>query len=179
VHELFFQVFDKGRMEDGSGRLIDFKNTLILLTSNVGSDLIMKTCEDPELMPEPEALATALRPDLLKVFPSALLGRVVTIPYFPLSDTVVDKIVGLKLRSIQKRVKAAHGGELICTDAVLQLIRTRCTELESGGRMIDAILTNTMLPAVSREVLTRMAEGLPLGQIAVDVADGEFTYAVT
>ena len=178
VHEIFFQVFDKGMMEDGEGRRIDFRNTLILLTSNVGSDLIMKACEDPELAPEPEALATALRPDLLKVFPAALLGRVVTIPYFPLSDSMIDSIATLKLRSIRKRIAAAHGAELTYSDAVLALIRARCTELESGGRMIDAILTNTMLPAVSREVLTRMAEGRPLARIAVDVADGEFAYTV-
>ncbi len=178
VHEIFFQVFDKGTMEDGEGRRIDFRNTLILLTSNVGSDLIMKLCADPDLMPEPEGLAQALRPDLLKVFPAALLGRVVTIPYFPLSDSMIDSIARLKLRSIQKRVRAAHGAELTYTEAVLALIRDRCTELESGGRMIDAILTNTMLPAVSREVLTRMAEGRPLTRIAVDAAGGEFGYEV-
>ena len=178
VHEIFFQVFDKGHMEDGEGRSIDFKNTLILLTSNVGSDLIMKMCDDPELAPESDALAQALRPELLKVFPAALLGRVVTIPYFPLSDSMIDMIAGLKLRSIQKRVRATHGAELVYSDGVLGLIRDRCTELESGGRMIDAILTNTMLPRVSQEVLSRMAEGQPLNRIAVDVADGEFTYEI-
>ncbi len=177
VHEIFFQVFDKGMMEDGEGRQIDFKNTLILLTSNVGSDLIMKMCEDPDLAPEPEALATALRPDLLKVFPAALLGRVVTIPYFPLSDDVIKLITTLKLKSIQKRVAAAHGAELDYSDAVLELIRARCTELESGGRMIDAVLTNSMLPAISEEALRRMAEGRPLTRVSIDVADGEFSYA--
>ena len=179
VHEIFFQVFDKGMMEDGEGRQIDFKNTLILLTSNVGSELIMKMCEDPELAPEPEQLATSLRPDLLKVFPAALLGRVVVIPYLPLTDEGLNLITGLKLKSIQRRIAAAHGAELTCSDAVYDLIRTRCTEIESGGRMIDAILTNTMLPAVSREVLSRMADGRPLSRISVDVKDGEFAYDVT
>ncbi len=178
VHEIFFQVFDKGVMEDGEGRRIDFKNTLILLTSNVGSDLIMKLCEDPELMPDPEGIAKAMRPELLKVFPAALLGRVVVIPYFPLNDTMIDSIAKLKLRSIQRRVKAAHGATFDYTDAVLELIRARCTELESGGRMIDAVLTNTMLPRISQEVLNRMAEKRPMSRIGVDVKDGEFTYEV-
>ena len=179
VHEIFFQVFDKGMMEDGEGRRINFKNTLIILTSNVGSELIMNMCEDPELAPEPDALATALRKDLLKVFPAALLGRVVVVPYFPLSDDGLNLIIGLKLKSIQRRITGAHGAELACSDAVFELIRARCTEIESGGRMIDAILTNTMLPAVSRAVLGAMADGRPLAKIAVDVANGEFVYEVS
>ena len=109
VHELFFQVFDKGMMEDGEGRRIDFRNTLILLTSNVGSDLIMKLCADPELMPEPDALAEALRPPLLKVFPAALLGRLVVVPYYPLSDAVLGAIIRLQLDRIRKRVAESTG----------------------------------------------------------------------
>src|SRR5262245_33246798 len=109
VHEIFFQVFDKGIMEDGEGRLIDFKNTLILLTSNVGSDLIMKLCSDPDLVPEPEAIAKALREPLLKVFPAALLGRIVTIPYYPLSDAMLDSIVRLQLGRIVRRLQESHG----------------------------------------------------------------------
>ena len=179
VHEIFFQVFDKGVMEDGEGRRIDFRNTLILLTSNVGSDLILKMCEDPELAPEPEAIGKALRPEQLETFPAALLGRLVTIPYFPLSDSMIDMIAGLQLKKIQRRVRDNHGAELTYDDAVLDLIRSRCTELASGGRMIDTILTNTMLPAISREVLGRMAEGEPLSGIAVTVEDGEFAYSVT
>ncbi|MGG7568183.1 type VI secretion system ATPase TssH [Rhodovulum sp. DZ06] len=178
VHEIFFQVFDKGIMEDGEGRRIDFKNTLILLTSNVGSDLIMKMCEDPDLAPEPEGIAKAMRPELLKHFPAALLGRLVVIPYYPLSDEMIDMIAALQLKKIQKRVKAAHGAELTYDQAVLDLIRTRCTELESGGRMIDAILTNTLLPTISREVLVRMAEGSPINKISVTVEDEEFAYEI-
>ena len=179
VHEIFFQVFDKGVMEDGEGRRIDFRNTLILLTSNVGSDLILKMCEDPDLTPEPEAIAKALRPEQLETFPAALLGRLVTIPYFPLSDSMIDMIAGLQLKKIQRRVKENHGAELSYGDDVLDLIRSRCTELASGGRMIDAILTNTMLPAISREVLGRMAEGVELSKIDVKVEDGEFAYQVS
>ena len=178
VHEIFFQVFDKGVMEDGEGRRIDFRNTLILLTSNVGSDLIMKMCEDPELAPEPDAIAKALRPEQLDTFPAALLGRLVTIPYFPLSDSMIDMIAGLQLQKIQRRVKENHDAELTYGDDVLELIRSRCTELASGGRMIDSILTNTMLPAISREVLGRMADGVPLKSVNVKVEDGEFAYEV-
>ena len=178
VHEIFFQVFDKGIMEDGEGRRIDFKNTLILLTSNVGSDLIMKMCEDPDLAPEPEGIAKAMRPELLKHFPAALLGRLVVIPYYPLSDDMIDMIATLQLKKIQKRIKAAHGAELVYGQDVLDLIRTRCTELESGGRMIDAILTNTLLPTISREVLVRMAEGAPIEKIEVTVKDEEFDYDI-
>lgn len=176
VHEIFFQVFDKGIMEDGEGRLIDFKNTLILLTTNVGSDLIMNLCKDPELMPSPEGIAKALREPLLKVFPAALLGRIVTIPYYPLSDEMVANICRLQLSRIEKRIDANHRLPFLYDDDVIELIVNRCTELESGGRMIDAILTNTMLPAISREMLKRLMSGDPLAQVKVGVVDGEFTY---
>jgi len=176
VHEIFFQVFDKGFMEDGEGRFIDFKNTLILLTSNVGSDLIMNMCSDPELMPDPEGIAKALREPLLKVFPAALLGRLVTIPYYPLSDDMIGMIARLQLGRIQKRVQEHHGVPLGYDDEVVKLIVERCTELESGGRMIDAILTNTVLPELSREFLTRMLEGKEVEEARVAVEDGEFAY---
>ena len=176
VHEIFFQVFDKGIMEDGEGRLIDFKNTLILLTTNVGSDLIMNLCKDPELMPSPEGIAKSLREPLLKVFPAALLGRIVTIPYYPLSDEMVANICRLQLSRIEKRIAANHRLPFTYNDDVIKLIVNRCTELESGGRMIDAILTNTMLPAISREMLTRLMKGDKLEQVKVSVTDGEFEY---
>ena len=178
VHELFFQVFDKGVMEDGEGRRIDFRNTLLLLTSNVGSDLVMKLCEDPELRPEPEALAKAMRAPLLQTFPAALLGRLVVIPYFPLSDEMIDAIATLQLEKIRGRIEAAHGASFEYDDDVLALLRSRCTELESGGRMIDAILTNTMLPSISREVLGSMIEGRTLSRIAVSAPNGEFEYEI-
>ncbi|WP_209426240.1 type VI secretion system ATPase TssH [Pararhodobacter sp. SW119] len=176
VHEIFFQVFDKGVMEDGEGRRIDFRNTLILLTSNVGSDLIMSMCADPELMPEPEEIAKALRDPLLKVFPPALLGRLVTIPYFPLSPDMIAEITRLQLDRIKRRVTASHGVPFTYSDAVVDTIVSRCQELESGGRMIDAIVTNTMLPDISNEFLRRMFEGQPVDRVAIDVQDGDFIY---
>ncbi|WP_077002957.1 type VI secretion system ATPase TssH [Variovorax sp. KK3] len=176
VHELFFQVFDKGFMEDGEGRSIDFKNTLILLTTNAGTDLIAGLCKDPELMPDPEGMAKALRDPLLKIFPPALLGRLVTIPYYPLSDEMLGKIVELQLKRIKKRVEARYSIPFEYGDDVVKLVVSRCTESESGGRMIDAILTNTMLPDVSREFLNRMMEGKAIERVKVGVADGAFTY---
>ena len=176
VHEMFFQVFDKGFMEDGEGRFIDFKNTLILLTTNAGTDLIAGLCKDPELMPDPEGMAKALREPLLKIFPPALLGRLVAIPYYPLSDDMLAKIVVLQLNRIKKRVEARYKIPFEYGDDVVKLVVSRCTESESGGRMIDAILTNTMLPDISREFLTRMMEGKVIEKVDVGVADAAFTY---
>ena len=176
VHEIFFQVFDKGCMEDGEGRLIDFKNTLILLTTNAGTELIASLCKDPELMPEADSLAQALRDPLLKVFPPALLGRLVVIPYYPLSDAVLAKIVKLQLGRITRRVQERYRIPFSVGDDVVGLIVSRCTESESGGRMIDAILTNTMLPEISREFLQRMLAGKPLGKVHVGVKSGGFDY---
>ena len=176
VHELFFQVFDKGWMEDGEGRKIDFKNTLILLTTNVGTELIMNLCADPELMPSSDAIAAALRDPLLKVFPPALLGRLVVIPYYPLSDEMIGAIARLQLGRIQKRVQSHHGVPLSYNDEVVRLISSRCTELDSGGRMIDAILTNTLLPAISQEFLKRMIDGQPIHGVHISVSGQEFSY---
>jgi type VI secretion system protein VasG len=176
VHEIFFQVFDKGMMEDGEGRLIDFKNTIILLTTNVGSDLIMNLCKDPEMMPSPEGIAQALRPPLLKVFPAALLGRLVVIPYYPLSDAMLKSIIRLQLSRIQKRIGEGRDIAFNYDDAVVDLIASRCTELESGGRMVDAILTQTLLPEISRELLNRLMEGVPVQKVEVTVKDAAFAY---
>ena len=176
VHELFFQVFDKGWMEDGEGRDIDFRNTIILLTSNVGTDLIMSMTRDPELMPEPEGIAKALREPLLKVFPAALLGRLVVIPYYPLSDEMLANIVRLQLGRIARRVNEHHRIPFTYDDEAVKLIVSRCTEVESGGRMIDALLTNTVLPAISREFLTRTMTGSTLNGVRLAVADGDFDY---
>ncbi|MEM0937127.1 MAG: type VI secretion system ATPase TssH [Pseudomonadota bacterium] len=177
VHEIFFQVFDKGVMEDGEGRTIDFKNTLILLTSNAGTDMIMDMCADPELMPDPESLAKSLREPLLKIFPPALLGRLVTIPYYPLSPEMIGAITKLQLGRIVKRVGEAHGVPLTYSDAVVDTIVERCQELESGGRMIDAIVTNTMLPDISAEFLRRMMDGHEIQSVHIDVSDKNFSYA--
>jgi type VI secretion system protein VasG len=176
VHEMFFQVFDKGFMEDGEGRFIDFKNTLILLTTNAGTDLIASMCKDPELLPDPEGMAKALREPLLKIFPPALLGRLVTIPYYPLSDDMLGKIVRLQLNRIKKRIEARYKIPFNYSDAVIKLVVSRCTESESGGRMIDAILTNTMLPDLSREFLTRMMDGRAIAGVQVGANAEGFTY---
>lgn len=177
VHELFFQVFDKGWMEDGEGRQIDFKNTIILLTSNVGSELIMNMCKDPELLPDPDSLATALTEPLQKVFPPALLGRIVTIPYYPLSDEMLGQIVRLQLNRIKKRVAENHRIPFEYGDDVVKLVVRRCNNAESGGRIIDAILTNTVLPRISIEYLTRTSEGQELKAVRLGVDQDDFTYA--
>ncbi len=177
VHEIFFQVFDKGVMEDGEGRVIDFKNTLIILTSNVGTDLLMSMCADPELIPEPDEVAKALRAPLLKVFPPALLGRLLVIPYYPLSDEMMGKIIRLQLGRIAKRIGEHHKVPFTYDEDVVKLIGSRCNEPESGGRMIDAILTNTMLPAISGAFLNRMLEGGQVTGVRVSVKDGDLAYA--
>ena len=177
VHEIFFQVFDKGHMEDGEGRHIDFRNTLILLTSNVGTDLIMSMTRDPELMPEIEEIAKALREPLLKVFPPALLGRLIVIPYLPLGDDVMKSIIKLQLNRVASRVTERHNVPFTYDQSVVDLVASRCNEPESGGRMIDAILTNTLLPDISGALLTRMLNGEPVLRVHVGTMDSGFTYA--
>lgn len=176
VHEIFFQVFDKGWMEDAEGRFIDFKNTIILLTSNAGTDLIMNLCKDPELMPDPDGIAKALREPLLKIFPAALLGRLVTIPYYPLSDDMLQTIIKLQLGRIEKRVMENHSIPFSYDDDVVALISERCSELESGARVVDAILTNTVLPTISQAFLTKMMAGDTISAINISVKDSEFHY---
>ncbi|MFD0938280.1 AAA family ATPase, partial [Methylobacterium trifolii] len=171
VHEIFFQVFDKGVMEDGTGRRIDFKNTLIILTSNVGTDLIMQLARDPAYASDADALAQALRPSLLKVFPAALLGRIVTIPYFPLSPDMLGGIVRLQLDRIGRRIAENHKTVFGYDDAVVEHIVSRCNDPDSGGRMIDNIITNTMLPALSREILNATLVGKPMGKVRVTAGE--------
>ena len=176
VHEMFFQVFDKGFMNDAEGRYIDFKNTLILLTSNVGTDLIMDMSADPELMPDPEAMATALRPELLKVFPPALIGRTVQQAYFPLSKDMLGKIVDLQLNRIRKRISGNHKIQFDYGQDVIDYIVSRCNDADSGGRMIDNILTNTMLPEMSVQLLEKQMDGLEVKKISVKAGDNRFEY---
>ncbi|MBZ3928390.1 type VI secretion system ATPase TssH [Xanthomonas citri] len=176
VHELFFQVFDKGWMEDGEGRRIDFRNTLIILTSNAGTDLIASLCKDPELMPDPEGMATALREPLLKVFPPALLGRLVAIPYYPLSNTMLGQIVRLQLNRIKKRIEERYRIPFEYDESVVELVVSRCTESESGGRMIDAILTNSMLPEISREFLGRLSNHAAIHTVRMVANPDGFSY---
>lgn len=177
VHEIFFQVFDKGVMEDGEGRLIDFKNTLILLTTNAGTEQVARLCQDAYNLPDPESIARDLRQPLLEIFPPALLGRLVTIPYYPLSDAMLKAITRLQLGRIKKRIESTHKVPFDYDEAVVDLVVSRCTESESGGRQIDAILTNGMLPDMSREFLTRMMEGKPLAGVRVSVADNDLNYS--
>jgi type VI secretion system protein VasG len=177
VHEIFFQVFDKGMMDDSEGRRIDFKNTLILLTSNVGSEVIMDRTDNGRARAGVEDLDAALRPPLLKVFPAAFLGRVVTIPYYPLSDSMIEAITRHQFAKIARRLRASYHAELVIGDGVMDLVKARCNEIESGGRMIDAILTNTLLPELSRGVLNRMLEGQSIEEVTVGACDDGFTYS--
>ncbi len=177
VHEIFFQVFDKGVMEDGSGRRIDFKNTLILLTTNVGTEVIMKAASS-DARPDPEALAAALKPALLEVFPPALLGRIVTIPYFPLSGEMLAGIVRLQLGRIGKRIEENHRAKFVAEQSAIDHIVSLCNDPDAGGRVIDNIITNTILPALSREVLKRSLAREEIHEAKVSAADGAFVYAV-
>jgi type VI secretion system protein VasG len=178
VLELFYQVFDKGMMEDGEGREIDFKNTIIILTTNAATDSMMKLCADPETTPSPEALVQAIKPELNKIFKPAFLGRLVIIPYYPIRDESMKQIIKLKLSKIQGRLHENHKIQLTYDDAVLDEVARRCTEVESGARNVDNILTNTMLPEISRQLLGRMAEGERMSRIHVSIGpEGSFVYA--
>ncbi|MBM4039863.1 MAG: type VI secretion system ATPase TssH [Planctomycetes bacterium] len=176
VHEIFFQVFDKGWMEDGEGRYIDFKNTIILLTTNVGTELIMNMCKDPSLMPDPDALTKALREPMLKKFPPALLGRLVVVPYYPISDEVLRLIIKLQLGRIRKRLAENRRIPFGYDESVVDLVKSRCTEVESGARAVDAILTHTLLPAISEKYLTEVIEGREIKKVHVGVADSDFKF---
>jgi type VI secretion system protein VasG len=177
VHEIFFQVFDKGFMDDGNGRRIDFKNTLIILTTNVGTNVIMGLSADPKYRADSEALAQALRPELLKVFPPALLGRIVSIPYYPLSDKMLDGIVRLQLDRIGRRIRENHAAAFLYDQAVVDHIVSMCNDPDSGGRMIDNIITNTLLPALSREFLKRSLAKEELKEARMTIENGDFAYA--
>jgi type VI secretion system protein VasG len=176
VHEIFFQVFDKGFMDDGNGRRIDFKNTLIILTTNVGTNLIMGLSADPKYREDSEALAQALRPELLKVFPAALLGRIVSIPYYPLSNKMLDGIARLQLDRIGQRIRENHAAAFVYDQAVLDHIVSMCNDPDSGGRMIDNIITNTLLPALSREFLKRSLAKETLKEAKMTIENGDFAY---
>jgi type VI secretion system protein VasG len=177
VLELFFQVFDKGQMEDGEGRLIDFKNTIIILTTNAGTDTIMKLCADPETMPGMDGLVKALKPELDKVFKPAFLGRMVIVPYFPIRDEALARIIRLKLAKIERRLAEVHRVALGYGDDLVATVASRCTEVESGARNVDNILTNGLLPEVSRILLEAMVSGQRLTAVRVGVgSDGAFTY---
>ena len=178
VMELFFQVFDKGVLEDGEGREIDFKNCIILLTSNVGTDTIMKLCADPDTRPLPDGLVEAVKPELNAAFKPALLGRMVTVPYYPISDDILRLIIKLQLGKIADRIKTNHNAAFAYDDAVIETVAKRCTDVDSGARNVYNILTGTLLPDMSGEVLSRMASGDGIKSVRVGVGEGEkFTYA--
>jgi type VI secretion system protein VasG len=165
-------------MEDGEGREIDFKNNIIILTSNACTDAMMKLCADPETMPTPEGLVKALKPELNKIFKPAFLGRMVIVPYYPLRDESLKLIIRLKLGKIKRRLMENHGIAMTCDDALIDAVARRCTEVESGARNVDNVLTNSMLPDVSRLLLTRMAEGVKMTALHVGVGeDGSFVYS--
>ena len=180
VMELFFQVFDKGVLEDGEGREIDFKNCIILLTSNVGTDTIMKLCADPDTMPSPEGLVEAVKPELVKAFKPALLGRMVTVPYYPISDSILRLIIKLQLGKIKNRISDNHNAQFSYDDSVIDTVAKRCTDVDSGARNVYNILTGTLLPEMSGEVLSRMASGEGIKKVHVAVGENEnFVYDIT
>ena len=177
VHEIFFQVFDKGWMEDAEGRFIDFKNTIILLTTNAAQEVIVSMCKDPELLPSAEGLEKAMRNPLLKVFPDALLNRLLVVPYYPISKEMLCAIIKLNLERVRKRVEQNHKVPFTYEDSVPDLIAQRCTELERGARMVDALITNTLLPEIGREFLSRLAGGREIKRVRVSAKDGTFDFA--
>ncbi|HOM29964.1 MAG TPA: AAA family ATPase, partial [Deltaproteobacteria bacterium] len=178
VLELFYQVFDKGRMEDGEGREIDFRNTLIILTSNVGTDLIMKACADEETRPSPEALVELVRPELLKHFKPAFLGRMKIVPFYPITDDIMRLIVSLKLERIKTRMMENRKVLFEYAEELVDAIAGRCTEVDSGARNVDHILTNTLLPDMSREILARMARGESIERVRVGLEGSGFVYEI-
>lgn len=179
VMELFFQVFDKGILEDGEGREIDFKNCIILLTSNIGTDTIMKLCADPDTKPEPAGLVEAIKPEMNKAFKPALLGRMVTVPFYPISDDILRLIIKLQLGKIRTRISDNHGAQFSYDDSVIDTVAKRCTDVDSGARNVLNILTGSLLPEMSGEVLSRMASGQGIQKVHVGVGENEnFVYDI-
>ena len=179
VHEIFYQVFDKGMLQDDKGNEVNFKNTIILLTSNAASDTVMKLCADPDTMPNAEGLAEAIRPELLKVFKPALLGRMAVVPYFPLADEVLRQIIRLQFKKIEDRMHDNHRAAFSYDDAVITAIASRCKEVESGARNADQIITGTILPDISSAFLERLADGCAIERVHVGLeSDGKFKYEI-
>jgi type VI secretion system protein VasG len=179
VQDVFFQVFDKGNMKDGEGRDIDFKNTVIVMTSNAGTDLITKLFADPDTAPDAAGLAEALRPELMKYFRPAFLGRVTLVPYFPLSDAIIRQIVDLQLARIRARVWDSYRATFVYNVSVAEAIAARCKESSSGARNIENILSRTLLPELSAQVLARLADGFLLSRVTVDTdSAGAFSYTI-
>ncbi|MET0264367.1 MAG: type VI secretion system ATPase TssH [Duganella sp.] len=179
VTELFFQVFDKGVMDDAEGREIDFRNTIIIATSNAGSATVMQACLNQETPPDPVALEALLRPQLVKYFKPAFLGRLAVVPYYPISDAVLAQIIALKLQRIGQRIAVQHQAELRYDEALVEAVLARCTEVDSGARNVDHILNGTLLPEIAGAVLEKMAQGAQIGKIKVSASrEGRFTYTI-
>jgi type VI secretion system protein VasG len=179
VQEIFYQVFDKGTLQNDDGEEINFKNTIVLLTSNAGTDVITKACADPDTIPDVDGLVEVLRPALLKTFKPALLGRMTVIPYYPLREEVLKQIIGMQLRKIGSRLRQNYKAEFNCDPAVIDTVASRCKEVESGARNVDHILTGSLLPTISREILTRLSDGRTVKSVRIGVDDkGEFSYSV-
>jgi type VI secretion system protein VasG len=170
VQDVFYQVFDKGTMKDGEGRDIDFKNTVILMTSNAGTDLIKSICSDPDTTPDPDAFVEAIFPELLKTFKPAFLGRLTLIPYYPLGEDVIRKIISLKLGKVGRRLAEHYKADFSYSDELLNLIADRCKEVDTGARNIDHILTRSLLPELSAQLLGRLAQGESISNVRVVVA---------
>lgn len=181
VLELFFQVFDKGVLDDAEGREIDFKNTIIILTSNVASSQMMQACLNKEAkdLPTPGMLEEQIRPQLMKAFKPAFLGRLKVIPFYPIADEVLVQIIELKLKRIQKRISINHKAELNYDNALVEAVLARCTEVDSGARNVDNILNGTLLPEIAESVLAKMAEGAVISKIKVSAnKQGQFKYSI-
>jgi type VI secretion system protein VasG len=177
VQEIFYQVFDKGTLQDDRGTEVNFKNTIIFLTSNVGTETIMKACVDPDTTPSAQVLGEQLRPDLLKSFKPALLGRMSVVPYFQLSDEVIRKIVKLQLSRVGERVQLNHRAQFSYADEVIEAIASRCKDVESGARNVDQIITGTLLPELAQEFLSRMSQGQTVQSVRIEIGEGgDFEY---
>ncbi|MCA9171781.1 MAG: AAA family ATPase, partial [Planctomycetales bacterium] len=179
VQDIFYQVFDKGAMKDGEGRDIDFKNTVILMTTNAGTDLIKSLCSDPDTAPEPDAFVEAIFPELLKTFKPAFLGRVTVIPYYPLSEETLKLIIKLKLGKVGRRIEEHYRASFNYTPQLVDAIAARCTEVDTGARNVDHILTRSLLPELSAEFLSRLADSQEIRQVEVSLGDeGAFQYTI-
>jgi type VI secretion system protein VasG len=179
VQDIFYQVFDKGTMKDGEGRDIDFKNTVIIMTSNAASDLVTSLCADPETRPDPDALAEALHPELVKTFKPAFLGRVTIVPFFPLTDDVMKKIVELQMGRVARRVRENYNASFEYAPDLVDHIVERCREVQTGARNVDHILSGTLLPEMSSEFLGYLAEGKMVSKVRIGLEDGRFAYELS
>jgi type VI secretion system protein VasG len=177
VQDIFYQLFDKGRIKDGQGRDIDFRNTMLIMTSNAGSDLIEKLCADPDTVPDAAQLTAALRPALLEHFRPAFLGRVTVVPYFPLTPDIIREIVVLALNRVAARIRSGYGATMTFDESVVDLLAARCTETQSGARNVEAMIANGIIPELSSTILQHRQDGTLHNRVEIVVdASGSLTY---